>query len=117
MSDSSLETESYLMATESVVVAMQSRMRQSLKLNLGPNVSEKGSARKERLHPPSTASDTDTNSDNDAKVFKKPTGAPFSSARLNRAFRYERNLSDLPTAYMRSKHCVFFLACEEQKPT
>lgn len=84
-SDSSLETESYLLATESVVVAMQSRMRQNLKLNLATDHNKKMTTRKERLHPPSTASDTDTNSDNDG--FKKPQSAPFSSARLNRAFR------------------------------
>lgn len=79
------------MATESVVVAMQSRMRQNLKLNLPVDNGKKGSLRKERLHPPSTASDTDTNSDNDARAFKKPQGAPFTSARLNRAFRYRLN--------------------------
>lgn len=43
---------------------------------------------KEKPHPPSTASDTDTNSESDAKTFKKPIGNPFTSARLNRAFRY-----------------------------
>lgn len=68
---------------------MQNRMRLSLD---GRNSDLRKSDRKdysvkEKPHPPSTASDTDTNSENESKVFKKPLGNPFTSARLNRAFR------------------------------
>lgn len=69
---------------------MQNRMKLSLD---GRNSDLRRSDRKdhgvkEKPHPPSTASDTDTNSENEGKVFKKPMGNPFTSARLNRAFRY-----------------------------
>ncbi|KAL0274306.1 UNVERIFIED_CONTAM: hypothetical protein PYX00_006759 [Menopon gallinae] len=91
-SDSSLETESFLRTTESVMAAMQNRMRLSLD---GRNSDLRKSDRrdytfKEKPHPPSTASDTDTNSESEGKIFKKPLGNPFTSARLNRAFSLRR---------------------------
>lgn len=78
---------------------MQNRMR----LSLDGRSSEYRKAEKtefnykEKPHPPSTASDTDTNSETDVKThenFKKPIGNPFTSARLNRAFRYILELSN-----------------------
>ncbi|KAK6622953.1 hypothetical protein RUM43_008805 [Polyplax serrata] len=88
-SESSLETESFLRTTESVVAAMQNRMRLSQDGKGSSEirkVEKKEFSHKEKPHPPSTASDTDTNSDTDVKNFKKPIGNPFTSARLNRAF-------------------------------